>query len=533
MPGQRNIIGKPGKKLIPSLLLAALIAFPQFARGQAQPANPDSALQVILEELEGDPLTLQEAVQQALQNATSVREAEAAYLAARGTVRREKGFFDPVLFFSLDHQDQEQPTASFFSGAPVLITRETTGQAGLRLDLPIGTQLEAAINTVSLKTNSAFAFLNPQYNAFGSLSLRQPLLGGFRASARKELTSAERALEAARGRYDQAVLATTAETERRYWDLYAAERDYAVQKLTRDRGAAFLKDTELRAKTGLIGPNQVANARTFLAEQELLLLDRAEDLDRFSDELAALIGIRPENGQPRFITVDNPPADFPLEPVDGLVERALQNNLDLQAAKKDAEAVRTLVKAAKWEALPSVDVLGSLGGSGLSGNPQDVIFQNDTLRSTREGSLGNAVSQAARREFPAWSVGVEISIPIGFRSGLGEKDRLEAEVIRAEQFYINEARQLEEQVRTSYRELFHGKRRLEAAREGVSAAQEQVRIGWIEFNNGRTTAFELVRLGEDFAVAQQRYSEALVRTAKAAATLRQLTSGEYPPSPSK
>ena len=62
----------------------------------------------------------------------------------------------------------------------------------------------------------------------------------------------------------------------------------------------------------------------------------------------------------------------------------------------------------------------------------------------------------------------------------------------------------------------------------MEAAQEQVRIGVIEFRNGRTTAFELVRLGADFAAAQQRYSQALVRSAKAAASLRLLTAGKYP-----
>ena len=97
----------------------------------------------------------------------------------------------------------------------------------------------------------------------------------------------------------------------------------------------------------------------------------------------------------------------------------------------------------------------------------------------------------------------------------------------AEQMFVQQARTLEEQVRTSCRELENGQRRLLASREGVAAAQEQVRIGLIEFQNGRSTAFELVRLGQDFAVAQQRYSQALVRSAKAAATLRQLTSGAY------
>jgi outer membrane protein TolC len=142
--------------------------------------------------------------------------------------------------------------------------------------------------------------------------------------------------------------------------------------------------------------------------------------------------------------------------------------------------------------------------------------------------VGDAIKQVGQRSYPNWGVGVEISIPIGLRTGLGERDRLRAEVSRAEQVYIEQARLLEEQIRNSHRRLLNGKQRLQAAREGVAAAEEQVRIGMIDFYNGRTTAFELVRLGADFATAQQRYSQALVRTAKAAAILKQLTSGAYP-----
>jgi outer membrane protein TolC len=511
------------KILITLLALLILFATPADTFGQAR-TSPDSALQAILDKLEGSPLRLQEAVQHALKNATSVRRAEAAYLAARGATRRERGFYDPELFFSLNYLDQELPTASFFSGAPVLNTQQTTSRTGLRMNLPIGTELELALNTNRLKTNSELAFLNPEYNTFGSFSLRQPLLGGFAASARKQLTFSERELEAEKARYDQQVLAVSAEVERAYWDLYAAERDYAVQKLTRDRAEEFLRETEVRARTGFIGPSQVANAKTFLAEQELLLIDLEEQLGRQSDQLASLIGFRPKTGVLRFVPADDPPSDFSVEPVEILVERALKNNLDLQAAQKDVQAARVLAKAAKWEALPSVDLVGSYGATGLSGTAQDVIFGGDTLRTSRGGSFGEALSQVDALDFPSWSVGVEVSIPIGFRRGLGEKDRLQAQVLGAQQSYIELSRVLEEQVRATYREVSHGKARLKAAQEGVEAAQEQVRIGLIEFHNGRATAFELVRLGEDSAVAQKRYSEALVRTAKAAATLRQLTS---------
>ena len=97
--------------------------------------------------------------------------------------------------------------------------------------------------------------------------------------------------------------------------------------------------------------------------------------------------------------------------------------------------------------------------------------------------------------------------------------------MNTEQRYIELSRILEQQVRAAHRELSNGNDRLKAATAGVEAAQEQVRIGMIEFQNGRITAFELVRLSEDFAVAQRRYSEALVKTVNAAALLKQLTSG--------
>lgn len=495
---------------------------PATCMAQIRAVNPDSSLQTILSNLKGTRLNLETATKYALEGATEVRIAEARYLAARGTVRRESGLFDPELFLSLTHEDIESPNVSVFTGDNVATT---SMRSGLRIDLPVGTQLEAALNVVSVKDNSPFTLLYPRHTAVGSITLRQPLLRGLTASARKGLTRAEREFEAARSRFEQQVTVTTAEVERRYWELYAAERDFAVRQLTRNQGEALLNETRLRAQAGLIGPSQVANARTFLAEQKLLLLDREEDLDRLSDELATFIGQRP--GDSRYTTVDEPPTSFEASDLETLIEQAETYNADLKARQAEVESARALAKAAGWEMLPQLDLVGSLGGNGLAGDPRDVIFSGDTLRSPYTGPISEALGQVGRRDFKTWRIGVEMSIPIGFRPGLGERQRLRSELIIAEQRLVEETRALEQQVRANHRSLRHGNRRLEAAREGVQAAQEQVRIGLIEFQNGRTTAFELVRLGADFALAQQRYSEALVRTARAAAMLKQLTTGKY------
>ncbi len=512
-------------KLFQTLLIPSLFLLAQAASGQTT-TNPDSALQTILAGLGGTRLSLQQAVEHALSNATSVRNAEAIYNAAEGSVRRESGHFDPELFLSLNHLDNQQPTASAFAGASVLATQQTISRGGLRLNTAIGTQLELSVNTSRLTTNSALATLNPEYDATGLFTVRQPLLSGFAASGRKQLSNAEETLGAEKSRYDQAVLAVRGDVERMYWDLYAAERDYAVQRLTRDRGLEFLKETQLRAQTGLVGANEVASAKTFLAEQELLLFDREEALGHQSDQLAALIGVQATDTSLRFLPTDTPPSEFALKPVEALVKSALENNLDLQASQKDIDAARTLADAAQWEALPSLDLIGSVGGNGLLGTSQIVSIPGFPTFTSPGGSFSGALNQAIKRDYPTWSVGVELSIPIGLRTGLGEKDRLDAQVVSAQQRSIDYSRQLEEQVRAAYREVSHGNGRLQAAKYGVDAAEEQVRIGLIEYRTGRVTAFELVRLGEDFASAQQRYSDALVRTAKAAATLKQLTSDE-------
>jgi outer membrane protein TolC len=153
------------------------------------------------------------------------------------------------------------------------------------------------------------------------------------------------------------------------------------------------------------------------------------------------------------------------------------------------------------------------------------MFGDSTFRTTiEEGDFSDVWSQAVQRDFPSWSVGVNVTLPIFLREGRGERDRLRGELDAAEERLIATQRDVEDRVRANHRELANGARRLEVAREGVAASLEEIRIALIEYQNGQTTAFEVVRVGADLPRAQQRYSAALVRTARAAAELTRLTS---------
>ncbi|MCB1184926.1 TolC family protein [bacterium] len=490
-------------------------------------ASPDSALAATIAALPGERLALDAAVDAASRQAADARIAEAQLAAATEAVRREKGSFDPELFGGADWSGADTPSASLFAGADVLETETSLYEAGARIRLPLGTELAATVNSTRITSNSAFAALDPEYQSSAGISLRQPLLKGFGPSARADLSYAERSRDAAGARYDGSLLAVRAEVESVYWELYAAERNHAVTRIIRERATAFLSDAQLRARAGMIGPSQVANAEFFLTEAEQALLDTEENLDRLSDRLATLTGRRPAGE--RFRAADEPPREFALVDQDTLVAVTMRRNPELQALARDADALRALESGATWDARPTLDLLGGLGGAGLAGAARDVYFPGDPnpVRTSIDGDRGEALGQAAGRDYPNWNVGFVFALPLGNREGKGERDRVRAEVVRAEQVLLSARRDTEELVRAQHRELERGRRRLEIATRGVSASIRQVDIGMVEYRNGRTTAFEVVRLAADLATAQQRYSDALVRTARAAAILRRLTGGWY------
>jgi outer membrane protein TolC len=537
--------------LFATTAVAALLLAAGSAAAQTPPrtpdleTNPDSTLTLTIQQMAGSPIALEDAQKMALVQATDVRTAEAAMHAAHGALRHESGAFDPELFLIADRVGADQPVASPFSGgdslpsgASLLHTTTTTASTGARVTLPTGTELSASLHATKLESNSTFALLNPEYDASGVLSLRQPLLKGFGPGTWGDRSAAARDYEAARARYEDAVLAMRALVERTYWDLYAAERDYGVQQIITDRASALLNETQLRARAGLVGPGAVANARVFYTQQEQSLLDTEETLDHTSDQLASLVGQRPPGDTRRYKPTDEPPHDFTVEPEEGLVAKAIRESRELKSAERDLAAARARERGAWWNMLPTLDVRGSLGGYGLSGTGRDFInpFSNPPGQIDRidlDGGYGDTFSQVRKRDFPSWSAGLSVSVPIGFRAGSGDHQRRRAEADIAEQRAIATRRSLEERVRAAYRELEHASKRMDAAQSGVLASLEQTRIGLIEFRNGRTTAFELTRVAADLATAQQRYSQALVRTAKAYADLRRLTSEGLPPAQEK
>jgi len=502
------------------LALALAVPSPCRAAEPSDPAEPDTSYLAGGTPAPSLGIALEQAQRLATAHSPAARSAAAALLSARGARMSEAAAFDPTLFLSGGQTDVRSPVSSPFAGSR-LRTRSTNG--GVSWLSPVGTRLDLGLERIRLETDAPFSTLPTERRAHARVDFVQPLWKGFGpAAARGGLRAAQRDLEAAREAFAAATLDLVAGIENGYWELFAAEHRLAVRRLLRQRAAVFLRDQVRRGRAGVVGPGAVAIARTFLADQETALLDARLRAAATSDQLAELIGLRPEGGG-SWGTLDRPPPPEPVEPLGAVLARALDANPSLRAARADSAAARARERRAAANAWPSIEAFGGYGASGLSGIGRQIVFGADTVGAAFDRGFGDAWDQVSGRDYPEWSFGLRIRTTLGWRADRGERERALGNLERAREALRARWLALESAVRAAHREAGLSQEALDAALTLVAAAEEQARIARLEYQSGRGTAYDLVNFEADLAGARLREAEVRVRIARAATELRRLT----------
>ncbi|HET9327430.1 MAG TPA: TolC family protein [Candidatus Eisenbacteria bacterium] len=505
------------------MLSIAIVAALWGPRAEAQvPAIAEPDTSFLAGEVPGQTLslTLDQAQRLGVANSPLTRGALGSLRAARGSRMTAAGDFDPVLVAADEQISIDSPVSSPFAGSE---TRQRLVTGGLSWLSPIGTLISASVVQDKFESNAPFTTLPRERRAGARLAFVQPLLKGFgTAATRGELRARDREVEAAERRYDSAELQVSADVEASYWTLYAIERDLEARLRQRQSAAVFLRDQMLRGRAGVAGPAAVAAARTFLADQEAILLEVRLGVRTASDRLAQAIGISP-GSQARLHAADEPIPPPALDPLDEMMRRAMVSNTELRAAEQDTAAALHRLKRAAWNAWPSVEAFGGYGGQGLAGTSRPIVFGGDTLGTSSDTGFDHAWDQVWGDDYPEWNFGLRLTMPIPWRADRGEHERSRGEYERARAVLHARRLALETDVRTAYRDAETAQATLRALRELLSATQEQARIGRLEYEAGRATAYDIVDLEAQVAGAQLRMSQAMVRVARSRTELRRLT----------
>jgi outer membrane protein TolC len=338
-----------------------------------------------------------------------------------------------------------------------------------------------------------------------TLAFSQPLLRD-RAidGARQQLVIAKRNQEISELAFQQAVVQTVATVKRAYWDLKAALANVALQQRSLDLAGELAAQNKARVDVGQLPPLDLVAAESEVAlRREQLIVARAIAADA-EDRLRGLIMPAGDAAfwRLRLEPVDEPLAGAPPPDVDAAIRSMLQQRLDIQQARKQIENAATLVQYFDNQRLPDLRLEASYRPTGLGGTqlvrdgfPGTVI---DRIRT----SFGSTLGQVFTADYPAWTLGLTLSYPLGRsyeEAGLAraelQRRQAEARVASLEVDGI-------EQIRVAARQIGSTAERIDATRAAVDLAEQRLDAERKRFEVGMSTSFLVTQAQRDLLQAQ-------------------------------
>lgn len=448
-------------------------------------------------------LDLEAAYQLALHRNLNLQVGRYTIAAADQNIFANTGIFDPNFTAGVYGDFTRAPSASILEGDLIAESRNTRLGIGVNQLLPTGTYLELQTGGLRRGSNAPIDIFNPSYNANLSLTLRQPLLDGFGTLInRSGIVIAEIGRQRTATGFETTVVATLSDVESAYWDLVAARRAIEVADQSLTLAEQLLSETQERVKVGTSAPIDTVQSEATVATRVQEQITRRNAAANAEDTLKAVLGFdEPQEWMTTIATTESYEYQ-PIKPdLREAIETAHQERPEVREKLFEMEQLDYNVKIARHTTLPNLDLEASYGFGGLDG---DITEQNpDTGEETKiNGNFGGAYDQLASWDFPRWTVGLNLSVPIGNNDAKARLAQRRYESRRGAVELTALKQEITRQVRFAVRALYDGAANVDAAEASMVLAKRNVEAEQTKFDNGLSTNYQLSQIQEDLASAQ-------------------------------
>ena len=422
--------------------------------------------------------------------------------------------YDPAITGQLSAGRSAVPELDLLAyGTPDLISRTITGDLGYQQGFSTGTQFNSFFNNNFANTNSTNSFYNPYSTSSLGFNVTQPLLRGFGIGLNRRFIRIAKNNEKITDLvFKQQLIDTVSGVIRLYQDLVALNEDVANRQETLTLAQRLYEDNKSKVDVGTLAPveltraqAQVAaarqdliNAKGFVRQQELIVLSVITKRFTADPELRAL-HIIPTS------SLDTP-TDLPTPQTADLINSANTNRPDLLSAGIQIENSKISLEGSRNELLPEVDLVGGYSVNGLAG-PANSAYSSALgtplpPNLAYNGNYGTVLGQLVRQDYPSFSVGVNLNLPLRNRVG-------EADVVRDElQVRQNEIRrqQLINQIRLEVEDatvaLQRARDSYEASVEVRKLQEQSLAIEQERYDVGLSTTFLVLQYQSYLAQAR-------------------------------
>ena len=444
---------------------------------------------------------------------------------------------DPVFTSNLNWGHQTTPSNNTVTtGTTSLITRNQTANFGVTQGFITGASATMSFNNQSNKQNAFLNTYNPTSNSFLDLQITQPLLQGFgRSLLSRNIRIAKNNLKVTDNAFQQQVITTVNSVVQAYWSLVTFISNVDVTKQALALSQKLYDDNQKQVDIGTLAPIEVVRAKAQVASNEQQVL--AAETNELQQE-TVLKNILSRNGvaspglaEARIVPTDRIqiPDVEPVEPIQDQVARAMERRPDLAQARIQLENSKINLSGVRNGMMPQINVVGDVRNNGLSGEPNALPNPVTGLVPTRAidpffvGGYGNVLNQVFSRNFPTYSIGVTLNIPLRNRGAQADMATAQLQLRQTELQLQKAINQIRVDVQNALIQVQQARAQYQAATNGRILQEQTLDAEQKKLALGASTPYLVIQTQRDLATAQQAEVSARAAYANAKVTLDQAT----------
>ncbi|MBE0577428.1 MAG: TolC family protein [Desulfuromonadales bacterium] len=369
-------------------------------------------------------LTLQRALERGLNKNLELRIETLNVPIGQESVIVEDANFDPVAEVFTSTQYQRTPATAALSENQFTRERRYEGEASLSKRFRFGLDGRLSARTSRVTNSSTFddstvVDLDPQYRSFLVLDLTQPLLRDFGTAVNTtDVRIAENRLQQATYRTLSRAQRLVADIEITYYEMAQAIQAYSYRIESRDLAQQLLAGNREKFDVGLIPISEVQEAETAVASRDEQVLAARQQVETVGNRLRDLLEINREDPMSReFLRTELLPGTDQVFPeMEEALPLALDSRPDLAQQRLEIASRDIRLKFDKNQTLPRLDLEGTLGANGLSGEERNLTIAGVGSGSNPyDGNYFDSVDSLAQGNGYEWFVGARFSYPLGNR----------------------------------------------------------------------------------------------------------------------
>lgn len=471
------------------------------------------------------PLTLEEAIERALQNNNNIDVSRNDVRIAEFNLRGAEGVYDPVIASENYYESATTPVASVIGGATngSVTQRRFVGSAGLSGFSPFaGGLYSAQFNSSRTTTSNTNATLNPQFPSSFSITYEQPLFRNRRFDInRRNIEIAKKNLSLSDAQFRQQAIEVIAAVEQSYWNLVFALRNLQVQIDAVKQARTQLESNQRLVSKGVLAPIDIVAATTQITTFEQNVYTAQEDVTRAENALKTLM--LADRTSPEWSRPITPISEVTLDPpqigLEVALAEGLKNRPELAELETNAEINKIDERFYRDQTKPQINIFGQYTSQGLAGAETGTREVPPNLVGGYFTSLGNLVSQ----DYPTYRAGVTIELPWGNRTAKANLGRTLVQADRIKNLKAQAEQIVEAEVRNSLQALRSSEARLASALATRQSAEQLYESEQRQFRAGTTTLYLVLQRQTELLVARSRELQAQTDLNKAISEFRRAT----------